>query len=58
MNLAARIADHVAQAGQIMVSQRLHDALAAEPDLTFGEPVEVALKGLSGTHQVFEVRWE
>ena len=57
MNLAARIADHVAQAGQIMVSQRLHDALAAEPALTFGDPVSVELKGLTGTHQVFEVVW-
>ena len=56
VNLAARIADHVAQAGQIVVSQRLRDALAASrPRLR--RPVEVELKGLSGKHRVFEVLW-
>ncbi len=29
VNLAARIADHVAQAGEIVVSERLRDALGA-----------------------------
>jgi len=57
VNLAARIADHVAQAGEIVVSQRLRDLLHGQAGLAFRDPVEVELKGLSGKHRVCEVRW-
>ncbi len=58
VNLAARIADHVAQAGQIVVSERLREALRRSRSLRFDEGREVELKGLSGKHRVFEVRWQ
>lgn len=57
VNLAARVADQ-ASGGEVLVSARLHDLLAAEGANRFGEPVEVALKGLPGTHRVYRVAWE
>ncbi len=47
----------MAQAGQIIVSERLREALRRSRSLRFGEGREVELKGLSGRHRVFEVRW-
>jgi class 3 adenylate cyclase len=47
--------DSVAQAGQIIVWERLGEALRRS--LRFDEGSEVELKGLSGKHRVFEVVW-
>ena len=56
MILAARIAA-LAEGGQILVSSTLHDVAGSAGDLRF-EPVgEKQLKGLAGTHQIFEVAW-
>ena len=58
VNVAARIADDVAEGGQIEVSSQLRDLLQGDEDLAFGEERDVELKGLSGTHTVCGVRWE
>jgi class 3 adenylate cyclase len=57
VNLAARIADHVAQAGQIVISGRLHGLLRQQEGFAFGAAIEVELKGLSAKQSVFEVIW-
>ncbi|OGO49896.1 MAG: hypothetical protein A2148_09395, partial [Chloroflexi bacterium RBG_16_68_14] len=57
VNLAARIADDVAEGGQIAVSSRLRELLQGDGDIELGQQRQVALKGLSGKHGVFEVRW-
>lgn len=54
--LAARIAT-LAQGGQILVSSTLHDLTANAGDLRFVSAGEKQLKGLSGTHRIFEVVW-
>jgi class 3 adenylate cyclase len=54
--LAARISA-LAQGGQILVSSTLHDVAASAGDLRF-EPVgDRPLKGLAGTHRLFELVW-
>ena len=54
--LAARISA-LAQGGQILVSSTLHDVAASAGDLRF-EPVgDRTLKGLAGTHRLFELVW-
>jgi class 3 adenylate cyclase/tetratricopeptide (TPR) repeat protein len=54
--LAARIAA-LAEGGQILVSSTLHDVAGSAGDLRF-EPVgEKQLKGLAGTHRIFEIVW-
>jgi class 3 adenylate cyclase len=52
--MAARIAD-LAAGGQILVSDELRTAIGTA-DIGFDEPVEVELKGLSGTQSVSSVR--
>jgi class 3 adenylate cyclase len=54
--LAARIAA-LAQGGQILVSSTLHDLAANAGDLRFEAAGEKQLKGLAGTHRIFEVVW-
>ena len=54
--LAARITT-LAQGGQILVSSTLHDLTANAGDLRFAPVGERELKGLTGTHQIFEVVW-
>jgi class 3 adenylate cyclase len=54
--LAARIAT-LAQGGQILVSSTLHDLAANAGDLNFTPMGTRELKGLAGTHQIFEVVW-
>jgi class 3 adenylate cyclase len=49
--------DSVAQAGQIVVSERLRNALRRSRSLRFDERREVELKGLSGKHSVFAAAW-
>ena len=55
--LAARIA---AQAGarEVLVSSLLKELTEGEADVSFSEPRELSLKGLSGTYQVHAVEWE
>jgi class 3 adenylate cyclase len=54
--LAARIASQ-AQGGQILVSSLLKELTESAGDVQFGEGREVELKGLAGSHRVFEVVW-
>jgi class 3 adenylate cyclase len=55
--LAARIAAQ-AGGGEILVSAPLKELAEGAGDLTFGDPRELGLKGLSGTHTVHPVEWE
>ena len=55
--LAARIAAQ-ARGGEILVSSPLKELAGAVGDVTFGDPRELGLKGLSGTHTVHPVEWE
>ncbi|MEA2411693.1 MAG: eukaryotic-like serine/threonine-protein kinase, partial [Thermoleophilaceae bacterium] len=55
--LAARIAAQ-ANGGEILVSAPLKELAEAAGDVTFGDPRELGLKGLSGTHIVHPVEWE
>ncbi|BBX69511.1 adenylate/guanylate cyclase domain-containing protein [Mycolicibacterium psychrotolerans] len=52
--MAARIAD-LAAGGEILVSGELRNAMRSD-DIEFEEPVEVELKGLSGTQSVSSVK--
>ena len=54
--LAARIASQ-AQGEQILVSSLLKALVEGSTEFEFGEAREVELKGLSGAHQVFDIRW-
>jgi class 3 adenylate cyclase len=55
--LAARIAAQ-ANGGEILVSAPLKELAEGAGDVTFGDPRELGLKGLSGTHIVHPVEWE
>jgi class 3 adenylate cyclase len=55
--LAARIAAQ-ARGGEILVSAPLKELAEGARDVTFGDPRELGLKGLSGTHIVHPVDWE
>ena len=54
--VASRIAD-TAAGGEILVSSLLRELVNGTGEFRFGEPREVELKGLSGTHQVVPVTW-
>lgn len=54
--LAARIAGQ-ARGGETLVSSALHDVVADEGELEFGECREVELKGLAGVHRMYPVAW-
>ena len=56
VNLAARIAGQ-ASGGEILVSSLLKELTDSGGDIPFGEGRVVELKGLSGSHQVYEVVW-
>ncbi len=55
--LAARIASK-ALGGQILVSSLLKALVESSGEFGFGDAQDVELKGLSGSHQVFDVKWE
>jgi class 3 adenylate cyclase len=55
--LAARVGG-IAEGGQILVSSLVREIAGARGDLTFGEPVIVALKGIEGDHMVYPLIWE
>jgi len=52
--LAARIAAQ-AKGGEVLVSSLLKALVDSSGDLTFGDSRAVALKGLSGTHDIWPV---
>jgi eukaryotic-like serine/threonine-protein kinase len=54
--LAARIAT-LARGGQILVSSTFYDLTASAGDLRFAPMGEQQLKGLGGTHRIFEIAW-
>jgi len=54
--LAARISA-LAEGGQILVSSTLHDVAASAGDLRFEPAGERPLKGLAGTHRLYELVW-
>jgi len=54
--LAARICAE-AQGGQVLVSQVIPALVARTAEFSFSELGTFELKGLSGTHQLYEVRW-
>ena len=55
--LAARIASQ-AIGEQILVSSLLKALVESSGEFAFGEAQDVELKGLSGSHQVFDVDWQ
>ena len=57
VNEAARISAK-ATAEQILISSVTKRMTDSAGDLKFGEEIEFELKGLPGTHTVFEVEWE
>jgi Adenylate and Guanylate cyclase catalytic domain len=54
--LAARVSS-LAQGGQILVSSTLHDVAVSAGDLRFAPAGERPLKGLAGTHRLYELIW-
>jgi class 3 adenylate cyclase len=52
--LASRIAG-IARGGQVLVSGLVRDLTESSGEFAFGEARELELKGLSGTHRVFEL---
>ncbi|WP_072804172.1 adenylate/guanylate cyclase domain-containing protein [Rhodococcoides yunnanense] len=52
--MAARVAGH-AEGGEILVSEPIRDAIVPTGDFELGAPREVALKGMSGSHQLYPV---
>lgn len=55
--LAARIASQ-ASGAQVLVSQDVHDAVAALDEFRFDLPREAELKGLAGRHRMHPLIWE
>lgn len=55
--LAARIAAQ-ANGGEILVSSLLRELTESAGDIRFGSGRSVELKGLSGAHNVYDVRWQ
>jgi class 3 adenylate cyclase len=57
VNKAARLAA-AAGPGGIMASSTTRDLVGSIPDVEMAEPQIVALKGLTGTHQIVPILWE
>jgi len=55
--LAARIAAQAA-GGEILVSEKLRDAVGAADGIGFDDGRELELKGLAGSHRVYRAEWE
>ena len=55
--LAARIAAQ-AMGGQVLASSLLREVVESSREFTFDAGRDLPLKGLSGVHRVFEVRWQ
>jgi class 3 adenylate cyclase len=54
---AFRIAD-LAEGGEILVSSELKALVEDAAELHFDDPRETVLKGMSGTHQLYPIRWQ
>jgi class 3 adenylate cyclase len=54
--LAARVAAE-ARGAEILVSSLVRDLLETSGEFSFGDPVEVELKGLNGFHRLHAVSW-
>lgn len=54
--IAARVAN-LAMGGEILVSSLVKEIVAARGDFVFGPGRDVALKGIEGTHTVYELDW-
>ena len=52
--MAARVAGQ-ADGGEILVSERVHDAVSDDQDIAFDEGRDVELKGFSGTYRLYAV---
>ena len=52
--MAARVAGQ-ADGGEILVSERVHDAVSDDQDIAFDESRDVELKGFSGTYRLYAV---
>jgi adenylate cyclase len=52
--MAARVADQ-ADGGEILISEPVREVVAKLDGIELGEPREVELKGLPGTHKLFPV---
>jgi hypothetical protein len=46
-----------ADAGGIMISSTTRDLVGSLDGIRMGEPVTLALKGISGTHQIVPIEW-
>ena len=55
VNMAARIAA-AAGGGETVVSGSVRAVLSGEPEVSFGEPRTVRLKGIEGLHEVSDMR--
>ncbi|SPM33626.1 cyclase [Mycobacterium rhizamassiliense] len=53
--MAARITGQ-ADGGEILVSESVRDAIDALPDIELSAPIEVELKGLQGSHNLYAVK--
>ncbi|MBA3653619.1 MAG: nuclear transport factor 2 family protein [Actinobacteria bacterium] len=54
--LAARVAAE-ARGGEILVSSLVRELVDSTGEFSFEDPVEVELKGLTGFHRLYAVRW-
>ena len=52
--MAARVAGQ-ADGGEILVSERVHDAVSDDQDIAFDESRDVELNGFSGTYRLYAV---
>jgi adenylate cyclase len=52
--MAARVAG-LADGGEILVSERVHDAVSDDQDIAFDDGRDVELKGFSGTYRLYAV---
>lgn len=56
VNYASRIADK-ARGGEILVSELTKALVQGSPEFRFGPPLQAELKGFSGSHATFSLRW-
>lgn len=54
--IAARVAN-LAEGGQVLVSAIVREITSPRGDLAFGPPLAVELKGVAGTHNVYDFDW-
>lgn len=57
VNVAARVTS-AASGGEVMTSVAIHSMLADAPDLRFGPPKQVRLKGYERLREVYPLQWD